>query len=96
MIGQFTPSQLETVSKARQSGLLTRLQREPEFLMLHVNEEADLARRRALDQSKRLAEYEMLASIREPIGPMTCGPCGSASHGDRPRAAASDPSSSSQ
>ena len=56
VIGQFTPSEIETVSKARQSGLLTRLQREPEFLMLHVNEEADLARRRALDQSKRLAE----------------------------------------
>ena len=93
---QFSPSQLETVTKARQSGLLTRLQKEPQFLMLHVTEEADHARKRAFEETKRLAEYEMLASIREPIGPMSCGPCGSASHSDRPRAAASAPSSSSQ
>ena len=83
VIGQFTPSQLEMVTKARQSGLLTRLQKEPQFLMLHVTEEADHARKRALEETKRLAEYEMLASIREP-----CGPCGSSSHRDRPQAGA--------
>ena len=62
---QFTPSQLEMVAKARQSGLLTRLQKEPEVLMLRVSEEADSARRGAVEETKRLAVDEMLASIRE-------------------------------
>ena len=65
VLRQFTPSQLEIVAKARQSGLLTRLQKEPEVLMLRVSEEADSARRGAVEETKRLAEDEMLASIRE-------------------------------
>ena len=65
VLRQFTPSQLEIVAKARQSGLLTRLQKEPEVLMLRVSEEADSARRGAVEETKRLAEDEMLASIWE-------------------------------
>ena len=65
VLRQFTPSQLEIVAKARQSGLLTRLQKEPEVLMLRVSEEADSARRGAVEETKRLAVDEMLASIRE-------------------------------
>ena len=92
LLMQFSPSDMQLVSEARASGLLTRLQTDPQFLSHHVSEQSEHARQRALDESKRLMEYTMLNSIRAPVEPMVCGPCGSASHRDR---AARGPSSSS-
>ena len=92
LLMQFSPSEMQLVSEARASGLLTRLQTDPQFLSQHVSEQSEHARQRALDESKRLMEYTMLNSIRAPVEPMVCGPCGSASHRD---SAARGPSSSS-
>ena len=92
LIMKFSRSELQQVSEARKSGLLMRLQTDPQFLTFHVNEQADHARRRALDETLRLQEFQMLDSIREPAAPSGCGPCGSASHRDR---MPSGPSSSS-
>ena len=92
LLTQFSHTELQLVSEARKSGLLARLQSDPQFLSHHVSEQSEHARQRALDESKRLMEYTMLNSIRAPVEPMVCGPCGSASHRDR---AALGPSSSS-
>ena len=85
VVDRFTQSQLEEVSQARKSGLLTRLQHEPDFLMIHVQVEAESARKRALDARKRLAEYDMLSSIPEPVAPALWAKSGSSSS-DRPQA----------
>ena len=87
VVDRFRESQLEEVSQARKSGLLTRLQHEPDFLMIHVQVEAESARKRALDARKRLAEYEMLSSIPEPVAPALWAKSGSSSS-DRPQARA--------
>ena len=88
LLTQFSHTELQLVSEARKSGLLARLQSDPQFLSHHVTEEAEHARRRALDESKRLEEFTMLNSIRVPVAPMASGPSGSES-------AARGPSSSS-
>ena len=85
VVDRFRESQLEEVSQARKSGLLTRLQHEPDFLMIHVQVEAESARKRALDARKRLAEYDMLSSIPEPVAPALWANSGSSSS-DRPQA----------
>ena len=87
MVDRFLQSQLEEVSQARKSGTLTRLQCESDFLMIHVQVEAESARKRALDARKQLAEYEMLSSIPEPVAPAWWAKSGSSSS-DRPQARA--------